>query len=187
MSESKLVRFVGFSSKLTVNLSAGTVLLDATADVDGVSHIVPWRTAVEVPQARYDNLEIVHVPQHTTRQLKGYLKTAANRRSYVEWMEQTILEQMAPEERGSSYARRYSSIMRASLAGLTAMSASKARRVTQSTMSGTWKVGSSARSTGERVSAAINGKTPTWCSCSMSSLSRVGFPPQKCRATEGNG
>jgi hypothetical protein len=100
VSESKLVRFVGFSSKLTVNLSAGTVLLDATADVDGVSHIVPWRTAVEVPQARYGNLEIVHVPQHTTRQLKGYLKTAANRRSYVEWMEQTILEQMAPEERG---------------------------------------------------------------------------------------
>jgi len=62
VSESKLVRFVGFSSKLTVNLSAGTVLLDATADVDGVSHIVPWRMAVEVPQARYDNLEIVHVP-----------------------------------------------------------------------------------------------------------------------------
>jgi len=100
VSESKLVRFVGFSSKLTVNLSAGTVLLDATADVDGVSHIVPWRMAVEVPQARYDNLEIVHVPQHTTRRLNEYLKTAANRRAYVEWMEQTILEQMAPEERG---------------------------------------------------------------------------------------
>jgi hypothetical protein len=100
VSESKLVRFVGFSSKLTVNLSAGTVLLDATADVDGVSHIVPWRTAVEVPQARYDNLEIVHVPQHTTRRLKEYLKTVANRRAYVEWMEQTILKQMAPEERG---------------------------------------------------------------------------------------
>jgi hypothetical protein len=39
-------------------------------------------------------------PQHTTRRLNEYLKTAANRRAYVEWMEQTILEQMAPEERG---------------------------------------------------------------------------------------
>ena len=31
------VKFVGYSSKLTVNLSAGTILLDATADIDGVS------------------------------------------------------------------------------------------------------------------------------------------------------
>ena len=100
VSESKLVRFVGYSSKLTVNLSAGTILLDATADIDGVSRIVPSRMPVEVPQARYDNLEIVHVPQHTTRQLKEYLKTAANQRAYVKWIEQTILEQMAPGELG---------------------------------------------------------------------------------------
>ena len=41
VSGSQLVRFVGYSSKLTVKLSAGTILLDATADIDGVSHIVP--------------------------------------------------------------------------------------------------------------------------------------------------
>ena len=97
-SESKLVRFVGYSSKLTVNLSAGTVLLDATADIDGISRIVPGRNIAEIPQARYDNLEIIHVPPLTTRRLKEYLKTATNQRAYVKWMEETIQEQMAPNE-----------------------------------------------------------------------------------------
>ena len=58
------VKFVGYSSKLTVNLSAGTILLDATADIDGISRVVLWQADVEVPQAHYDNLEIIQVPQH---------------------------------------------------------------------------------------------------------------------------
>ena len=100
VSGSHLVKFVGYSSKLTVNLSAGTILLDATAAIDGVSHVVPWRVEAEVPQARYDNLDIVHVRQLTTKRLKEYLKTAANQRSYVNWMLQNIKEHMAPGERG---------------------------------------------------------------------------------------
>lgn len=100
ISSSQLVRFTGYTSKLTVKLSAGTILMDATADIDGVSHIVPWRVATEVPKAHYDNLEIVHVRQHTTKRLKEYLKTAVHQRSYVNWMVETIKEHMAPGERG---------------------------------------------------------------------------------------
>ena len=100
VSASRNVRFVGYTSKLTVNLSAGTILLDATADVDGVSQVVPWRLQTEVPQARYDNLEIVHVRQHTNKRLKEFLSTATNQRSYVGWMVKTIKEHMAPGERG---------------------------------------------------------------------------------------
>jgi hypothetical protein len=100
VSESKLVRYVGYASKLTEILSAGTVLLDATADIDGVSHIVPWRVALDVPQARYDNLEIIHVPQHTTKHLKNYFGTAPNQKAYVRWMVHTIMEHMKPNERG---------------------------------------------------------------------------------------
>jgi hypothetical protein len=48
VSESKLVRYVWYSSKLIVNLSAGTVLLDATADIDGVSHVAPERMSVDL-------------------------------------------------------------------------------------------------------------------------------------------
>jgi hypothetical protein len=94
------VRFVGWESKLTVNLSAGTILLDATADIDGVSPIVPWRVNAEVPQASYANLDIVHVPRLTTQRLSVFLKKAPNQRSYVKWMEETIKEHMAPGERG---------------------------------------------------------------------------------------
>jgi hypothetical protein len=73
-----VVQFVGWQSKLMVR--PGTILLDATADLDGVSHICPWRQHVSIPQAHYGNLEIVHVPQHTRQRLSEYLKKAANQR-----------------------------------------------------------------------------------------------------------
>ena len=93
-----VVQFVGWQSKLMVR--PGTILLDATADLDGVSHICPWRQHVKIPQAHYGNLEIVHVPQHTRQRLSEYLKKAANQRAYVKWMLDTIKEHMAPGERG---------------------------------------------------------------------------------------
>ena len=97
---SERVKFVGYSSKLTVNLGAGTILLDATADIDGISRIVLWQADVEVPLARYDNLEIIQVPQHTTRRLTEYFKKVINRRTYADWIEQTVKEQMKPGEKG---------------------------------------------------------------------------------------
>ena len=99
-SASKPVRYIGFSSNLTINLSAGTILLDATADIDGVSNIVTWRVHTEVPQAHYDNLEITHVPQHTTTHLNEYFRKVTNRRAYAAWMEKTIKEHMKPGELG---------------------------------------------------------------------------------------
>jgi hypothetical protein len=74
--------------------------LDATADIDGVSHICLWRQHIKTPQAHYGNLDIVHVPQHTRRRLSEYLKKAANQRAYVKWMVETIKQHMAPGERG---------------------------------------------------------------------------------------
>jgi hypothetical protein len=100
VSEGKLVRYLGYASKLTVKLSAGAVLFDATADIDGLSQIVPHRVTIEAPQARYDHLEIVHVPQHTTKNLKRYFSTAPNQKSYVKWMTQIIEEHMEPGEFG---------------------------------------------------------------------------------------
>ena len=95
---STIVQFVGWQSKLMVR--SGMILLDATADIDGVSHICPWRQHVKTPQAHYGNLDIVHVPQHTRRRLSEYLKKAANQRAYVKWMVETIKEHMAPGEYG---------------------------------------------------------------------------------------
>lgn len=92
--------FFGWSRKRIVDLAAGTILLDATADIDGVSLIAPWRCQVQVPPARYDNLKILHVPQHTKRPLSEYLKKATNERAYVAWMIAAIMEHMNPGERG---------------------------------------------------------------------------------------
>ena len=94
----QVTRFVGWQSKLMVY--PGTVLLDATADIDGVTHICPWRKHTKVPQANYGNLEIIHVPQHTKRRQSEYLKTASNQRAYVNWLVDLIKEHMAPGERG---------------------------------------------------------------------------------------
>jgi hypothetical protein len=93
-----VVHFLGWQSKLIVR--PGTVLLDATADIDGISQICPWREHINVPQANYGNLEIVHVPQHTKKRLSEYLKKATNQRAYVKWMMEIIREHMAPGERG---------------------------------------------------------------------------------------
>src|SRR5262252_7420643 len=94
----QVVQFVGWQRK--IKLRPGMILLDATADIDGVSLIVPWRQHTRTPQAHYGNLEIVHVPQHTKKRLSEYLKKAANQRAYVKWMVETIKEHMAPGERG---------------------------------------------------------------------------------------
>ena len=97
MASGAVVHMIGWKSKLLVR--PGTLLLDATADIDGVSQIVPWRDHVTVPHARYDNLEFIHVPQHTKRDLKTYFRKVANRRSYVEHMLSVIREHVHPGER----------------------------------------------------------------------------------------
>lgn len=100
VTNGSLPYFFGYETQRVIDVSAGTILLDATADLDGVSNIVDWREAIETPQARYDNLEIIHVRQHTKTRLNEYLKLAANRRLYAAWMENTIRKHMAPGEHG---------------------------------------------------------------------------------------
>lgn len=92
--------FVAYDDQRIIKLTAGTVLLDATADIDGVSNISPGRVHIETPKARYDNLEIIHVPKHTKKNLAEYLKKAPNQRAYVNWMLETITQHMVPGEKG---------------------------------------------------------------------------------------
>lgn len=90
-------RFIGYEN--TMKLPAGTVLLDATADIDGVHQISPRDLAL-LPPARFDSLEIVHLPAITTKRLSGFLNTPENRRTYVEAMLETIRVEMEPGQRG---------------------------------------------------------------------------------------
>jgi hypothetical protein len=80
--------------------SGNSILLDATADIDGVSALVPWRTHVTVPPVHYDNLQIVHAYDYTPENLNEFLKLAANRKKYAEHAEKLILDIMPAGGRG---------------------------------------------------------------------------------------
>jgi hypothetical protein len=92
--------YFGYDDQRIVNLAAGVMLLDATADIDGITNIAPYRVQAEVPRASYENLEIVHVGQHTKTRLDQYLEKASNQHAYVDWMINVITEHMQPGEKG---------------------------------------------------------------------------------------
>ena len=52
--------------------TGNSVLLDATADIDQVSELCPWRVQVSVPQVRYDNLHVVHAEPYTRENLTDF-------------------------------------------------------------------------------------------------------------------
>jgi hypothetical protein len=95
-----LPSYFGYDDQRIVNLAAGVMLLDATADIDGITNIAPYRAQAEVPKASYENLEIIHVGQHTKTRLDQYLETAPNQHSYVDWMINVIIEHMQPGGKG---------------------------------------------------------------------------------------
>jgi hypothetical protein len=89
--------FVGYHNKL--ELRPGMVLLDATADIDGITQLCPWRAYTKVPQANYSNLSIVHVKSCTKQRLSKFLGFAKNRLNFVDWMKETIVANTEPGQR----------------------------------------------------------------------------------------
>jgi len=90
--DSKGGRFVGY--ELAVSPRPGTILLDATADIDGVSLIAANRKPVAVPRVDFKNLLITHIdpPDTTARTIKSLLRTAKSARGYAQWIVRTIAE-----------------------------------------------------------------------------------------------
>jgi hypothetical protein len=72
------------------------VLLDATADIDGVSKLCEWRKHVHVPQVRYDNLHIIHAVPYSQGNLTDLFRFDGERRRYAEHAKQMIQDIMAP-------------------------------------------------------------------------------------------
>ena len=75
------------------------VLLDATADIDGLNELCPWRRPMKIPKATYERLEIVHVPSVAEGTLKRWLQTKENRREYVQHILDTVRAQVAPRQK----------------------------------------------------------------------------------------
>jgi hypothetical protein len=91
--------FVGYEPKHAI--VPGMVLLDATADVDGITRLCPWRNHAEVPHGRYDNLSVVFANTCADNgNLTRFLKSKSNQGAYAEWMQQVIRAEMEAGQRG---------------------------------------------------------------------------------------
>jgi hypothetical protein len=89
--------FVGYEQVLPDY--RGMVLLDATAAIDGLNELCPWRRSVEIPKASYERLEIIHVPSAAEGTLKRWLQNKEHRREYVQHMLDTVRSQVAPGQK----------------------------------------------------------------------------------------
>ena len=80
--------------------TGNSVLLDATADIDRVSELCPWRVHVPVPQVRYDRLHVIHAELHSGVNLTDFFRKEANRRTYAEQAKKVIRDIMPVGARG---------------------------------------------------------------------------------------
>ena len=102
---SKGTRFVGY--EVAFDLPAGAVLRDATGDIDGRTQICPGRSAVYVPPASFENLDIAHVEPLTRQRLNTFLATPKGRADYASFMMDTIRANMQPGQRALVVCKKF--------------------------------------------------------------------------------
>lgn len=92
-------RFVGY--ELTMPLRPGTILLDATADIDGVSLIVSNREHVRVPRVDFANLTITHIKPDIPKGAKvtEIIKKARLAKPYAQMITRTVKEHSTQGEK----------------------------------------------------------------------------------------
>lgn len=92
-------RFVAYAPNWP--LRPGTVLLDATSDIDGYAELSDARHQEAVPQADYSQLEAVHLdgpPYATGVSPKELWEKTTTRTPLLNWMQRCILENTQPGE-----------------------------------------------------------------------------------------
>ena len=99
-------RFVGYD--MNMPLVPGTIILDGTADIDGLSLIAKNRNAVGVPQVDFRNLTITHIDPEPLnvggKRKKRYkiaevAKRAELARPYAKWILDTMKRHSQPGEK----------------------------------------------------------------------------------------
>jgi hypothetical protein len=87
--------FIGYRHKFA--LPWGSLVLDATAAIDGVTRLCSdWERLEPVNDAQYHNLIVRHTPSIHTGKLKNYIQSPKNRKLFVRWMEQVITKYVRP-------------------------------------------------------------------------------------------
>lgn len=94
----KGARFVGY--EMNMPLRPGMILLDATADIDGVSLIVSNRLHVKVPHVDFRNLHVTHIEPDILKgaRVSEALNNATTAKLYAEWIRDTIIGNSQPGE-----------------------------------------------------------------------------------------
>ena len=89
--------FVGYEQALPQ--VPGMVLLDATANIDGVNDLCSWRKPIVGPSERFDNLEIVHEPSVVKTTFKRWWNNKQNQNDYIAHIHNVILRNVEPGQR----------------------------------------------------------------------------------------
>ena len=87
-------RFVGY--RMDLPIAPGTILLDATSDIDGVSQIVPWRRTVKSPRVSFENLTVTHIAPpsdiiSSRETVTEIVKKAKRASPYAKWIKETVV------------------------------------------------------------------------------------------------
>jgi hypothetical protein len=96
--------FVGYERALPQ--VPGMVLLDATANIDGVSALCPWRKHTATPGARHDRLEVVHVPSVARGTLSRWLQKPQHRTEYIEQILEVTRRHVQPGQKALLVCKR---------------------------------------------------------------------------------
>jgi hypothetical protein len=75
----------------------GSMVLDASAAVDGVAQLSPWRVQAQVPRVDYSNLTVIAVPEFDKgARAANFYKFAKNRVRYAEFARGIITKHLQP-------------------------------------------------------------------------------------------
>jgi hypothetical protein len=101
--EKKGGRFLGY--QLVPPMIPGSLMLDASAPIDGVNLLNPtWRAPVPPPKVTFQKLQIKHLPfpivdpEGHKRNVKDIMGSGKLSTSYAEWIEKTIIAETEPGE-----------------------------------------------------------------------------------------
>jgi hypothetical protein len=94
--------FIGYD--LDMPIRPGTIVLDATADLDGVSKLAQWRIHSPTPRVTFENLQITHIgiPDNIVAPGESWSSITGNRRRaipYGQWIMSEVEKNTSPGDK----------------------------------------------------------------------------------------
>ena len=85
-----------YAYKCVMSAEAGSVVLDGSADLNGVYNLCKGMELEEVPEVDYRNIQVTHVtpPNEFKNKMRpnGIMKNSWSAKPYMEWFKDFVLE-----------------------------------------------------------------------------------------------